>query len=185
VATAVALGFAAMLLAAVLLLLAFAYSYQFKDSVLVGNLVVGVVSCGTLLFGSVASGRVTLSSGVAAGVILLFVIAYEIVKTLQDRDADHAVGLRTLATKHGAGVSVAAYTAVAASLCVAALAVGPLVSSEPLLYLAAVIPCLISPVCSCAYILRAWPNQDRSTARSLLILRLAWFPGLLSLTLLK
>ncbi|MFK4225964.1 UbiA family prenyltransferase [Streptomyces sp. NPDC019890] len=185
VTTAAALGLAEMLFAAVLLVLAFAYSYRFKGTVLVGNLIVGVVSCGTLLFGSTASGRMTLSSCLAAGFILLFVVAYEIVKTLQDRDADSAVGLRTLATKYEPGVSVAAYTAVATILCSAALGVGARVSSEPSSYVVFLVPCLIAPVCSCAYILRSWPDRDRSTARSLLILRLAWFPGLVSLTLLK
>ncbi|MFD5074262.1 UbiA family prenyltransferase [Streptomyces sp. NPDC058371] len=184
-ATAAALGLAETLLASALLFLAFAYSYRFKDTVFVGNVTVGIVCCGTLVFGSLTSGRLTPSSGVAAAVILLFVVAYEIVKTLQDREADSAAGLRTLATAYEPGVSVAAFTAVAAVLCVTALGVGSPFSSEPVPCLVLLLLFLIAPVGLCAHILRTWPDRAGSTARSLLILRLAWFPGLLSLTLLK
>jgi 4-hydroxybenzoate polyprenyltransferase len=169
----------------VLLFLSFAYSYRFKGSVLVGNLIVGTVCCGTLLFGSSAFGRMPASAWVAAMIILLFVVAYEIVKTLQDRVADGAAGLRTLATRYASRVSVAAYTGAVTMLCACALGVGPAVSSKPLSYLGFLVPCLIVPVCSCAHILVSWPDRDRSAARALLIMRFAWFPGLLSLTLLK
>ncbi|MER5469895.1 UbiA family prenyltransferase [Streptomyces sp. NPDC002935] len=183
--TAFVLGPMETLFAAALLFLAFAYSYRLKDTVLVGNLVVAAVSCGTLLFGAMVSSGMSPRSCVAAGTVLLFVVGYEIVKTLQDRDADGEAGLRTLATAFEPAVSVAAYTAVAAVLCAAVLGVGPPVSSEPSPYLVCVTPFLIAPVCSCTYILWSWPDRDRSAARSLLILRLAWFPGLLSLALLK
>lgn len=182
---AAALGPAETLFASALLFLAFAYSYRLKDTILVGNLVVAVVSCGTLLFGALVCGGMPLRSWVAAGTVLLFVVGYEIVKTLQDRDADSKAGLRTLATVFEPGTSVAAYTAVAAVLCAAICGMGAPLSSEPSLFLVCVAPFLIAPVCSCAYILWSWPDRDRSTARSLLILRLAWFPGLFSLALLK
>jgi geranylgeranylglycerol-phosphate geranylgeranyltransferase len=183
--TAVVLGATETLFASALLFLAFAYSYRLKDTVLIGNLVVALVCAGTLLFGAVVSGGVSLGSCVAAGSVLLFVVGYEIVKTLQDREADSEAGLRTLATVFEPGVSVAAYTAVAAVLCAAVVGVGAQVSSQPSPYIACAAPFLIAPVCSCACILWSLPDRDKSTARSLLILRLAWFPGLLSLALLK
>ncbi|WSX18333.1 UbiA family prenyltransferase [Streptomyces sp. NBC_00988] len=182
---AAALGPAETLFASALLFLAFAYSYRLKDTVLVGNLVVAAVSCGTLLFGAVVCSGVSLRPWVAAGAVLLFVAGYEIVKTLQDRDADNKAGFRTLATVFEPGASVAAYTTVATILCATVLAVGATVSSEPSLYLGCAASFLVAPVCSCAYILWSWSDRDRSTARSLLILRLAWFPGLFSLALLK
>jgi geranylgeranylglycerol-phosphate geranylgeranyltransferase len=185
VLTAAISGIVELVFATLLLCLAFTYSYLFKNTVLVGNLVVGVVCCGTLLFGSLTFGKMTPSSFVAAGVILLYVVAYEVVKTLQDREPDAVAGLRTLATTYDPEVSVAAYAAVAAVLVVVALGVGPLVSPHPTLYLALALPCLIAPVCSCAYLLFSWRDWNRSTTRSLLILRLAWFPGLLSLLSLK
>jgi geranylgeranylglycerol-phosphate geranylgeranyltransferase len=183
--TAAALGPVETLFASTLLFLAFAYSYRLKDTVLVGNVVVAVVSCGTLLFGAMVCGGVSPRPCVAAGTVLLFVVGYEIIKTLQDRNADNEAGLRTLATVFEPGVSVTTYSAVATVLCAAALGVGTPLSSEPSAYLVCVSLFLITPVCSCAYILSSWPDRDRSTARSLLILRLAWFPGLLSLALLK
>jgi geranylgeranylglycerol-phosphate geranylgeranyltransferase len=185
VAIAATLGIAELACAALLLFLAFGYSYLFKNTVLIGNLVVGVVSCGTMLFGSLTFGRLTPSSAVATGVILLFVVAYEIVKTLQDRELDAATGVRTLATTYEPEVSVVAYASVATVLCVVALGVGPLVSSNPTLCLVLLLLCLIVPICSCAYLLASWRDRHRSTARSLLILRLAWLPGLISLVSLK
>lgn len=183
--TAAALGPVETLFALALLFLAFAYSYRLKGTVLVGNFVVAAVSCATLLFGALASGGMSPRSCVAAGTVLVFVIGYEIVKTLQDCDIDGKAGLRTLATAFEPGVSVAAYTAAAAVLCAAVLGVGVQISSQPSPYLVCVIPFLITPVFACACILWSWPDRARSTARSLFIMRLAWFPGLLSLSLLK
>ena len=182
VVSSATLGIVAFAVAVLLLCLAFGYSYLFKNTVLTGNLVVGVVSCATLVFGALTSGRVTTGTSVAAGVILLFVVAYEIVKTLQDRDSDAAAGIRTLATRYAPTVSVAAFSAVATALSAVALGAAPLVSSTPLLCLLLLLSCLIAPVLSCAWLLHVWPDRHRSTARSLLILRLAWFPGLMSLT---
>ncbi|SEE31615.1 geranylgeranylglycerol-phosphate geranylgeranyltransferase [Streptomyces sp. 2231.1] len=183
--TAAALGPTQTLFAGALLLLDLAYSYRLKDTVLVGNLVVGVVCGGTLLFGASVTGGLTLRPCVAAGTVLLFVLGYEIVKTLQDSAADGEAGFRTLATVFRPEVSVGAYATVAAALCLAVLAVGAPVSSAPSLFLVCAAPFLIAPVCLCAWILWTSPDRDASTARVLLILRLAWFPGLFSLALLK
>ncbi|MGW5721862.1 UbiA family prenyltransferase [Amycolatopsis sp. NPDC003865] len=184
-ATALALGPAETAFAGALVLLAFAYSYRLKNTVLLGNFVVASVCSSTLLFGSLASATITSPSSVAAGVVLTFVVGYEIVKTLQDRVTDRAAGLRTLATEHGAEASVAAFAGAAAITAAIALGLGLCISSRPWVYLALVVPALIGPLCWCTYTLRSCPDVSRASARSLLVMRLAWFPGLLSLTFLK
>jgi geranylgeranylglycerol-phosphate geranylgeranyltransferase len=183
--SAAALGIAELICAAFLLSLAFAYSYVLKGTVLIGNLVVGAVCGGTMLFGSLVFGRMTPNASLAATVIVLFVVGYEIVKTLQDRDSDAAAGLRTLATTHGPRTSVTAYAVVAAMLCAVAVGIGPLISSTSVACLVFLLLCLILPVCACAWLLHSWQDWHKSAARSLLILRLAWLPGLMSLTFLR
>ena len=183
--TALALGPAETAFDGTLVLLAFAYSYRLKNTVLLGNFVVASVCGSTLLFGSLAFTIVTSASSAAAGIILTFVVGYEIVKTLQDQVPDRAAGLRTLATVHGVEASVAAFGGASAITAVTALGLGLSTSSRPWVYLALVVPALIGPLCWCAYTLRSSPDVSRASARSLLVMRLAWLPGLLSLTFLK
>lgn len=184
-ATALALGPAEMLFAGALVLLAFAYSYRLKNTVLLGNFLVASVCSSTLLFGSLAFGAVTSHCFLAAGIVLMFVVGYEVVKTVQDRVPDRAAGLRTLATAHGVEASTAAFGGASAITAAIALGPGPYTSSHPWIYLALVVPALIGPLCWCTYTLRSCQDVSRATARSLLILRLAWFPGVLSLAFLK
>lgn len=184
-ATALALGLAETACAGALVLLAFAYSYRLKNTVLLGNLVVASVCGSMLIFGSLASATVTFSASVAAGIILTFVLGYEIVKTLQDRVPDRAAGLRTLATEHSVEANIAAFAGAVAITAATSLGLGLPTSSRPWIYLAVIVPVLIAPLCWCAYTLRSCPDVSKASARSLLVMRMAWFPGLFSLTFLK
>lgn len=166
-----------------LLTLSVLYSYRLKNTVLIGNVAVGVVCAATLLTGAGIGGHPTGPVWVATSTIFLFMLAYEILKTLQDREADTGAGLRTLATVHGPSTSLWAYALTAGSLSLVALG-GALVSRHPSLYVLAVLVCLVGPVWAGLVLLTGEGVATEPIARCLTVLRLAWLPGLTSLLLL-
>jgi 4-hydroxybenzoate polyprenyltransferase len=167
-----------------LLTLSVMYSYRLKNTVIIGNVTVGFVCASTLLLGAGAGGRLTHQTWVATATIFFFMVAYEIVKTLQDREADAAVSLTTLATMHDPKVSLWAYALTAGSLSLVSLGPGAVMSSHAPLYLLAVLICLVVPVWACLLLLVSEGVSHRPIAQCLTMLRLAWFPALTSLLLL-
>jgi len=71
------------------------YDLWGKGQPLVGNLMVAFTSALAFLFGSLAVGH-GLWGAIPAGIAFLFHLAREVVKDLEDMDADHQTGLRTL-----------------------------------------------------------------------------------------
>lgn len=184
VAASVELGVPTTVATCALLALSVLYSYRLKDTVLLGNLTVAVVCASTLLTGAVAGGgELTRPVWLATAAILLFMLAYEIVKTVQDADADAAAGLTTVATVHGPAASVRVYTLAAGALAVVTLG-GAAASSRPASCIVAVLACVVAPVGSCLVLLVRAGASGRPVARCLVVLRLAWLPALTSLLLL-
>lgn len=79
------------------LLLATLYSVRLKGVPFLGNLAVGVLAGSTFLFGALAHGHPTKATVVGTILITVAFLCFELAKTIEDADADAAVGLTTVA----------------------------------------------------------------------------------------
>jgi 4-hydroxybenzoate polyprenyltransferase len=79
------------------LLLATLYSVRLKGVPFAGNLSVGVLAGSTFLFGAMARGHPTNATLVGTILITAAFVCFELAKTIEDADADAAVGLTTAA----------------------------------------------------------------------------------------
>lgn len=174
-----------------LLVLATAYSWVFKSTVLIGNLVVAGCASFPVVYGGLLAGSVTPAIWVAAGLSFLFMLAYEALKTLRDGEPDAAAGLRTLATWTGPAASVRLFAACSIVLGAALLAASA-VSPAALPYLVCVLPLLaLIGAASAPFAWRPrararWTRPaDTAIERSLRLLKVAWLVGLIDMTWLR
>lgn len=117
------LGPAALTVATLVVVGSALYAVRLKSSVLVGNLTVALLSAATVPFGAAAMAprEVVPGPAVRGGLLVfLYMVAYEVLKCLQDVDSDAASGIRTIATEWGPrSARTTAVTALAA-FCVVA-----------------------------------------------------------------
>ncbi len=177
-----ALGWPSGAVATMLLGLALWYSISLKNTVLIGNASVGFLAGCTVLYGALIVGRFSWAVGFAAIEIFLVVMSGEILKTIADRDADAAIGYRTLGTWLPARRALLVHAVVACAF--AAAAVMPwmlrLASGS---YLAVAVPVAVAPIAAVIVLVnRSW--TERSLRTGLLMTKAVWFTGLMSLTLL-
>jgi len=188
VVTALAAAFAAGAGAAVLvsacLLLGWLYSAHLKDSVLIGNLVVAVVSSCAFAVGAVALGAYGRSVLIGQSLVLLFILGGELFKTTLDEPGDASLQLRTIATSHG--IRLVAVVATLTYLGMAALFVIPWCAGITSLYfMAAGIVFVLMPTgVGVAHLWLAEDCQSRRVRTGYRCWRLAWTPGIALLLLL-
>lgn len=115
---ALAVGAAVAVLGALLL-----YNWVLKGAVLVGNALVAALSGLALGVGSYAAGQRSLPWPPAL-LVCLFILAREILKTIEDVEGDRRAGLRTLATAWGPPRAARVYAWVIGGFVVASLAAG-------------------------------------------------------------
>ena len=166
-----------------LLLAAVAYSLYCKGTVLLGHAVVAACASTPILFGAALTGRVTAPAWIATGLALLFMFAYETLKTIADHDGDAVGGVRNFATRFGRGAAVRLFQALVAALTVVALAAGA-VASRPVQYVVAILVVFAAPAWAAAVVLGSRPARP-AIGRAVLFMRLAWFLGLVPLWLLR
>jgi len=167
---------------AVMVLLSFLYSWRLKASVGLGNLTVGVLAGCTVLFGGLVQsdlGGLTYLNSLVVGFVIL---AIEIAKTLEDREADALAGLVTLA--HVLDMRSAQLLMIVTCLVPSTLLVGMAVGLStwlPLMGLAPLLPLLIA-------VWAGWPlsNGFPATLRRWIYLSKGLWPvGCLGLALLR
>jgi geranylgeranylglycerol-phosphate geranylgeranyltransferase len=183
VVSAEPLGSYAVLWAIILLALAFLYSYRVKNTVLLGNAVVGLCASSPILFGAFIAGRAGYLAWMGAGLSFTFMLAYETLKTIADRDADKAGGIRTFATEAGVRAAVLLLRSLITLLTVVAAATSA-ASPHPLIYLVAVLVTFVFPAWSAITVLGSSPGP-REISASVFLMRSAWFLGIIALWLLR
>lgn len=94
---AVPLGLVLFVIAVVMLGLAYAYSARLKRVPLLGNLSVAVQVGGIILVGALCAGDPTGGTVIASALVTMYALTLEVAKTVEDQDADGAVGLTTIA----------------------------------------------------------------------------------------
>lgn len=193
VAIAVGLGTTAMVLAAqvsvgvagwmaLLLLVAVAYSLFLKDTVVVGNVVVALCASTPVLFGALVVDSFAAPVWVGAGLVFLFMITNETLKTISDFQADGSGGLRTITTVHGVRASVTLLRVLTAVLTFGGL-VAAAVSSSPGWYVVVALVTYVLPSWTAVMMLGRVP-APAETIKPVYLMRFSWFFGLSALWLL-
>jgi len=166
-----------------LTLLGLGYSIALKDTVLVGNAVVGFLSGATVVYGAAVAGSVSPRVLLAGFIIFLFMFSGEVVKCIADRIADAAAGRRTVATCLPVRTVTLIYSGIVALFLAAAVTPWVLGAASGR-YLVAMIPAAFLPTCGVALLLLFWPG-DQSIQVSLRVVKAAWFTGLAAMTFLR
>lgn len=125
------LGPVALTVAALVALASAAYALRLKNSVLLGNVTVALLAAATVPFGAAAVSRneVVPAASLRGGLLIfLYMVAYEVLKCLQDAGSDAASGIRTIATAWGPRTARAAVTSALMVFCIVAAA--PIVAGD-------------------------------------------------------
>ena len=179
---ALALGWRLFAVAVVVLVASWAYSSRLKDSVVLGNVTVALLASAPIVFGAAANGLIGGRAWIAQAEVLVFMVAFEVVKTGRDVAGDRAGGLRTVATVHGLRVTCR----VAGSLSmvfVVAVALATTVAEEPIPY-AIVMLGAVALAAGAGWRLLRSPGDPADVVGALDRLRAAWFPGVVGLVFL-
>jgi geranylgeranylglycerol-phosphate geranylgeranyltransferase len=169
------------------------YSHFLKNTVLLGNAVVGLLSGITVVYGAMVVilfahnqkswPHLWSKVGVAALFVMGFVFVREILKTIADREDDAEAGLNTVATRLGSHRALRLHALLA--LTFTAAMISPWVFQlAPDGYLIAITLGIILPILGVVVLLRV--RADTSTLHVALgVTKLAWFSGLLALATLR
>jgi len=165
----------------VLLSVAFLYSYRAKSTMLLGNAVVAL--CSPVLFGALIADRVVAVTWIGAGISFMFMLTYETLKTIADLDTDAANGIRTFAATAGLRPAVLLLRGLVTLLTLAATAAA-MSCPHPVVYLLALLVTFALPAWSAIVALGRLP-RGKAIGSAVLLMRLAWFLGIVALWLLR
>jgi len=155
------------------------YSYRLKNTVLVGNAFVGLLAGTPVLYGSLTAGSPTASTWLAALLIFLFIFGDEVLKAVDDREADHAAGLRTVATALDVRSGLRVFRAIA--LCfVAATALPIALNRAGVLYGIGIMVGAVLPTLRNVWLLGSRPEAE-SICAALRLSKAVWFTGMWAL----
>lgn len=153
------LGAVMMLTATVMAVSLYTYSSKLKQSFLVGNAVVSVMSGMTVIYGGMAVGSVG-PTLVPAVVILLFMLCREILKTVEDYEGDCQTGARTIAVVWGKMGALRVFRVLAVAVAFLSLlpwALGNVSGAYPIV----VIPGISLVLLLAAFVLLRQPDRRR------------------------
>ncbi|MFI0776255.1 UbiA family prenyltransferase [Streptomyces sp. NPDC021212] len=156
-----------------------AYSYLVKGRlVALSNVVVALVASSSVLFGASAVGVVGLEVSFAYLSVFLFMLSYDLLKTIIDLDGDAQAGLRTLPISIGREKSFVAFRVAAGAFIFDAIA-GISVSSSPTTYEYRIFFAAIAPIV--VAVILTFRRGSRSAHAAARILWISWLPGLWAL----
>jgi 4-hydroxybenzoate polyprenyltransferase len=160
------------------LLIATLYSVRLKGVPFVGNVSIGVLAGSTFLFGALARGHPTKTTLVGTILITVAFTCFELAKTIEDADADAAVGLTTAA--HLLGHTGQRRAILAAAVAHLAAAIGLGMAFRPgLAYWLVLTPVL--PLVAYGVAARRTPPERHPIQPFIRVSKALWCVGLLGL----
>jgi geranylgeranylglycerol-phosphate geranylgeranyltransferase len=178
---AVPLGVVAFAVAVLLLVAGLAYCFRTRSTVVLGNVLVAALAGSPIVYGAYIAGQVTAKAVIATVILVIFMAAFEVLKTFRDSAADRVAGYTTLATRYGRRHSLGLFTALVAVLSGAYLL--PLaVASGPAYFVVMGVGVIAPTLAATVFLL----HKNGHTTAVLLVLRVMgyfWWPGLLALWL--
>ncbi|MCC6190345.1 MAG: UbiA family prenyltransferase [Anaerolineales bacterium] len=164
-------------------LLGAAYSFFFKNTVLFGNALVGLLCASPVAYGAALQGGLTRPARLATLFVFLFVLAREILGTVVDGPGDARAGLRTITTRLGRAAALRLFRVI--GLLLVGLCLAPaLLRQAPGRYLWVAVPTLALPMLGIVVWL-GLRSTPAAVHRARQIMKLQWFAGLLAMAWLK
>ena len=142
-----------------LLLFSALYSYCLKQTLLIGNATVALLTAAILPFGALAVGEITLAVRVGFVLTLLFILAEEVFYTLFDEEADRVAQVRTTAYRLGWTKAVYLFEALVIAIGVGAVLLW-VVGWAPANFLYALAIFTLLPLSGMALALQLRPTQS-------------------------
>lgn len=152
------------------------YDRRLKSTVLAGNALVALLSASTIPFGAVLAGGRIAPAALGASLVFAFMLAFEVLKDVDDRDADAAAGLRTVATVLGPVPALRISRALPGALVAVGLA-GWWLGVAPAHFLALAVPATLGPAVAASLMVRRGPNPAAVRA-AITVLKGGWLSGL-------
>jgi 4-hydroxybenzoate polyprenyltransferase len=170
-------------LALLFLVLGIGYTYYFKNTILVGNALIGMLCGGLVIAGAMAAGGIVPAAVVGAAFAFVFMFAYEVLNSLQDRQGDAKMGITTVATRLHKSSALRLFNLLELSFVVLSLAPWFLeLATDRYLYL--LLPCSLLPMLAILSYLNV-KTTDHRIRISRLALKFVWFTTLIPMALLK
>jgi geranylgeranylglycerol-phosphate geranylgeranyltransferase len=163
-------------LAAALIALSISYSYFLKSTVLVGNIAVAALAAFPLTYGALIVHGTPRKTALGSTLIFLFMLSYEVLKTIRDIDADRASGYVTVSTVMGQAGTAQLFRLLFGLYAAAAILV-PMAVGVPRMYFVVTIPGGVVPTALGAVLLPLRRSAD-AVRHMLRLMSIAWIPGL-------
>jgi geranylgeranylglycerol-phosphate geranylgeranyltransferase len=165
------------------IVLGIVYSVYLKNSVLLGNVVVGLLSGLAVIYGGLAVSGMNNWVSLAAGIVFAFVFVREILKTIADIDGDSQSGINTIATQLGSRRALKLFSWLVV-LFVIVVAIPWLMEYATYRYLVTIYLGVCLPLAGAAVLL--WARFSQTNLRlALSLTKMAWFLGLFALSNLR
>jgi geranylgeranylglycerol-phosphate geranylgeranyltransferase len=179
----ITLGNQILILAMGCLVLGFAYSYRLKATVLIGNGTIALLNAVVPVFGGLASGIISEPVWMASGLTFFYVLAQEVLFTIEDETADKKAGLLTTATQLGKSAALSLYKALMLIFIIVALSIWGF-GFAPNQYLYAIVPCTIIPV-SITLVLLHENKAKNNINVAAHIIEYVWYSSIIPIILLR
>ena len=152
-------------------ILAFLYSWQFKKTFLWGNIIVSMMTALTFFYGGLVFNKIG-HAWVPALIVLMFMLAREILKTVEDIRGDKIGGAQTIAILRGQSRALHAFIVFA--IITALIAPLPwIIHDVSIIYLFLSVPFVSAALIFVIFLIISQPS-DTVIKRSLLITKGSW-----------
>jgi geranylgeranylglycerol-phosphate geranylgeranyltransferase len=166
------------------LMLGAAYSLVLKNTVIVGNVVVALVSSATLIFAVETTGGLLAKTLAAQAMVFIYILGNEFFKTGLDVKTDGQAELKTIATTRGLRATALCIGGCALMLAGLFLGVGLIGRiSQVFVYLGMVV--VVLPALIATVLARPWATTVDTLRVGHIAWRTGWLPGLAALVLLR
>jgi 4-hydroxybenzoate polyprenyltransferase len=162
------------------LAMGFFYSLRLRTAIFLSNVFVACVASSPTLYGAQVGLGHSPATILAQFLLFLFMLMFEIIKTMRDVPGDNAIGYRTLGTAFGASVILRLWFSLLALFAGAVFVGGMAVMARPVFYIL-MFAGVLTPLGYVALIITRRHDWDQSVR----VLTASWLPGLLALGALR
>ena len=158
------------------------YSYRLKGVPVVGHSTVALLSASTVVYGAAAAGTVRSSVLIGSALVVCFIFVGEVLGAIEDREADAAVGLSTIAVRNPRAAQLLFEVSAAASILLAPAAwlVGEASDAFVVVIAVVVLPLVAGSVAALRF-----GSSPRGTVLAVRLMKAVWIGGLPGLLLLR
>lgn len=165
------LGWLMGLVALLMVVMAFLYSWKLKKSFLIGNIIISLMTALTFFYGTLLNGKIG-HAWIPALIVLFFMFAREILKTVEDIPGDARVGARTIAILWGKSRALSTF-AIFAIIVAFMIPIPWVIQDVSLIYLILTVPFVSIALLLVVIWVKKLPS-DEAIKKSLIITKGSW-----------